>query len=65
MLLAWAEGLGTCWVGAFKEGEVADNLNLPPNERPIVICPVGFPAENPSAPEREDKENLIKEIKNG
>ncbi len=65
MLVACAEGLGTCWVGAFKEGEVADILNLPQNERPIVICPVGLPAENPFPPEREDKENLIKEIKNG
>jgi len=62
MILATAEGLGTCWVGAFDENEVSKILNLPKNEKPIVICPVGYPKEIPKAPEREPKENLIKEI---
>ena len=61
LLLATSEGLGTCWVGAFNEQKVSKILNLPKNERPIVIVPVGFPAENPIPPER-DKEQ-IKEIK--
>jgi nitroreductase len=63
MLVATSEGLGTCWVGAFDEKEVSKILNLPKNERPIAIVPVGFPKEVPSPPERELKENLIKEIK--
>jgi nitroreductase len=63
MLVATSEGLGTCWVGAFDESEVSKILNLPKNERPIVIVPVGFPKEVPSPPEREPIENLIKEIK--
>jgi len=63
LLMATAEGLGTCWVGAFNEKEVSKILNLPKNERPIVIVPVGFPAQKPLAPEREPKENLIEEIK--
>jgi nitroreductase len=63
MLVATSEGLGTCWVGAFDEKEVSKILNLPKNERPIVIVPVGFPKEVPFPPEREPKENLIKEIK--
>jgi len=63
MILATSEGLGTCWVGAFNEKEVAKILNLPQNERPIVIIPAGFPEEIPPSPEREPKENLIKEIK--
>jgi nitroreductase len=63
MLVATSEGLGTCWVGAFDESEVSKILNLPKNERPIVIVPVGFPKEVPSPPEREPTENLVKEIK--
>jgi nitroreductase len=63
MLVATSERLGTCWVGAFDEKEVSKILNLPKNERPIVIVPVGFPKEVPSPPEREPIENLIKEIK--
>jgi nitroreductase len=63
LLMATAEGLGTCWVGAFDESEVSKILNLPKNERPIVIVPVGFPKKIPNPPEREPIENLIKEIK--
>jgi len=63
MLVATSEELGTCWVGAFDEKEVSKILNLPKNERPIVIVPVGFPKEIPPSPEREPKENLIREIK--
>jgi nitroreductase len=63
MLVATSEGLGTCWVGAFDENEVSKILNLPKNEKPIVIVPVGFPKEIPFPPEREEKEKLIEEIK--
>jgi len=63
LLMATSEGLGTCWVGAFDESEVSKILNLPKNERPIVIVPVGFPKEIPSPPEREEKEKLIEEVK--
>jgi len=63
MLVATSEGLGTCWVGAFDENEVSKILNLPKNERPIVIVPVGFLKKIPSPPERESEENLIKEIR--
>jgi nitroreductase len=63
MLVATSEGLGTCWVGAFDEKEISKILNLPKNERPIVIIPVGSPKESLSPPERDSKENLIKEIK--
>jgi nitroreductase len=63
MLLAAERGLGTCWVGAFDEKEVSKILNLPKNLRPIVIVPVGFPAEKPSPPERVSKKEAIEEIK--
>lgn len=55
MLLAHEQGLGTCWVGAFKEKEVAKILNLPKNLKPIAIIPVGYPAEKPLAPPRVSK----------
>ncbi|TSC54033.1 MAG: nitroreductase family protein [Microgenomates group bacterium LiPW_31] len=52
MMLAQEHGLGSCWVGAFDEKEVTKILNLPENLRPIVILPVGWPAEKPEAPAR-------------
>jgi nitroreductase len=62
LLVAVEEGLGACWVGAFDEKEVSEILSLPDEERPIVLLPVGYPAESPSAPERASKESLIEEI---
>jgi nitroreductase len=49
-LLACALGLGSCWVGAFDEGEVRNILNLPEGIKPIAIIPVGYPAEKPRKP---------------
>lgn len=44
LLAAWAEGLGTCWVGAFDEKETAEVLKLPSEIRPVAIIPVGYPS---------------------
>jgi len=44
ILLATAQGLGTCWVGGlFIEEQIADFLKLPPGERVIAITPLGYP----------------------
>lgn len=63
MLLATSFGLGSCWVGAFDEGEVSRILNLPENLKPIVILPVGYPDQKPKAPPRLSKEEVIIFIK--
>ena len=62
MLKAHALGLGTCWVGAFDENEVARILNLPANLRPVSIIPIGFPNEQPRAPSRVKIEEAAKFI---
>lgn len=46
-LAAYAMGLGTCWVGAFREDEAKKVLQTPAGIRPLVIIPVGYPAETP------------------
>lgn len=43
MLAAVSLGLGTCWVGAFNEGKVAELLDLPAGRRPVALVPVGYP----------------------
>lgn len=48
LLTAHSLGLGTCWVGAFREEKVAEILRTPAGVRPVAIIPVGFPAETPS-----------------
>lgn len=59
LLAAHARGLGTCWVGAFRERSVAEALALPASQRPVAIVPVGRPAEAPSPPPRRPVEDLV------
>jgi len=47
LLTAYALGLGTCWVGAFREEDVRKILDIPWGVRPIAIIPIGHPAEKP------------------
>lgn len=44
-LAALAEGLGTCWIGAFDEAPVKKLLKVPDHVRIIALMPVGYPAQ--------------------
>lgn len=59
LLAATAMDLGACWVGAFREDEVARGLGLPPGERPVVLVPVGYPAASPQPPRRRSLEEVV------
>lgn len=50
-LAAVAEGLGTCWVGAFYEDQVKKILNIPERIRVVELLPLGYP-KNPDAVEK-------------
>ena len=52
LLMVHSLGLGACWVGAFDENSVREVLGIPSEIRPVAIIPVGYPAEEPSAPPR-------------
>ncbi len=43
-LAAVAEGLGTCWIGAFDEGRVKALLNVPAHAKVVAMTPLGYPA---------------------
>ncbi len=44
-LAAAAEGLGTCWIGAFSEEPVKELLGIPKTARVVAITALGFPAD--------------------
>lgn len=57
-LAATGLGLASCWVGAFREPPVAQALSAPPGLRPVVIMPIGYPAEAPERPPRRPIESI-------
>jgi nitroreductase len=58
-LAAYSLGLGTCWVGAFKEEEARAILKIPHGIRPVAIIPIGYPAENPAPPSRRPINKIV------
>ena len=55
ILAATEVGLGTCWIGAFKEQLVKDILKVPENVRVVALTPVGYPGNNAELPKRGRK----------
>jgi nitroreductase len=43
-LAARAEGLGTCWIGAFPNDSIKQLLAIPPELDVVALTPLGFPA---------------------
>jgi len=44
-LAAVAEGLGTCWIGAFYQDQVRQVLEIPPEAKVIELLTLGYPAD--------------------
>jgi nitroreductase len=61
-LAATALGLATCWVGAFDEERVARAIDLPPDQHPVALLPVGYPAESPLRTSRRSLADLVHAI---
>jgi len=53
-LCAVAEGLGTCWIGAFDEARAKKVLGIPPEIRVVDLLPIGYPSD----PSPADKKRL-------
>jgi nitroreductase len=47
VLAATAEGLGTCWVGAFDYAAAREVLGLPEGVEPVAFTPLGYSADVP------------------
>jgi nitroreductase len=60
-LCAAAEGLGTCWIGAFDEDKVRAILGIPPHIRVVALLPLGYPADpRPAEKRRLPLEAIVK-----
>ena len=61
VLSAAVQGLGTCWIGWFKEKRIRTTLSLPRNLKIISLISLGYPSEPSEQPcKKEISEILIK-----
>ena len=58
ILQAYELGLGTCWIGAFKEDEVKKILKIPESVRVVAVIPLGYPDEDPSERSRKGMDQI-------
>jgi len=58
-LAAMAEGLGTCWIGAFHEDKVLEILGIPEKIRVVVMLTLGYPDESPLARSRKKLAEIV------
>ncbi len=59
ILQAYELGLGTCWIGAFKEDEVKKILKIPEKVRVVAMTPLGYPDQPPSQKSRKDLDQIV------
>lgn len=60
-LCAVAEGLGTCWIGAFYEDPVKKILRIPPHIRVVELLPIGYPKDpSPVTKRRLPLKDIVK-----
>ena len=59
VLSAEAQGVGSCWIGAFGEKEVKELLGIPDNLKVVALVSFGYPAEKPSLRNKKNLESIV------
>jgi nitroreductase len=58
-LMAWALGLGTCWIGSMDRDKAAEVLGLDKNEHLTTILPIGYFHKAPIPTSRKDLNHMV------
>jgi nitroreductase len=59
ILQAYELGLGTCWIGAFKEEEIKKILKIPEDVRVVAMTPLGYPNQPSSQRVRKSLDQIV------
>jgi len=59
VIAAWALGVGSCWIGDFKEEEVKKLLNIPDDWKVIALISFGYPAEQPGSRRKKPLTEIV------
>ena len=58
VIAAEVQGVGSCWIGDFKERQVKKLLEIPSNLKVIALVSFGYPAERPQPPSKKSLEQI-------
>ena len=58
-LTVHALGLSTVWIGAFNEKKVSEILQLPQDQKPVAILPIGHENEKPNEKTTRGSKDLL------
>ncbi|MBR2284608.1 MAG: nitroreductase family protein [Ruminococcus sp.] len=62
IMLAAAEiGVGSCWVNHFSHAKLRELFDIPETYRPVLLMPIGYPAEDSVPSERHSAAKDISE----
>lgn len=59
VIAAWAMGVGSCWIGDFKEEKVKQLLSIPDKWNVVALVSFGYPAEKPQPKSRKPVEEIV------
>ena len=59
VIAAWTLGIGSCWIGDFKEKKVKKLLKIPDKWKVVALVTLGYPAEKPKQRKKKPVEELF------
>ncbi|MCK5628773.1 nitroreductase family protein [Candidatus Bathyarchaeota archaeon] len=59
VIAAWTLGVGSCWIGSFKEDKVKQLLNIPPSWKVVGFISLGYPSEQPKPRKKKPQKKLF------
>lgn len=58
-LAAAAEGLGTCWIGAFYQAQIREVLGIPESAKVVGVMTLGYQADSPQPKSRKPISEIV------
>jgi nitroreductase len=59
VIAAWAMGVGSCWIGDFKEEKVKQTLQIPDKWKVVALVSFGYPSEQPKPRKKKAITKLV------
>jgi len=59
VIAAWSLGIGSCWIGSFKEQKIKELLKIPQDWKVVALVTFGYPAETPKPRKKKPTNELF------